>query len=235
MRKKINSTKINKVKYFGIKKNIREYQQIIKNHFKKEDIEKIVDSYFGKESIEEDLLILLGANLTEEELMKITKLFENSFDKGGKRVLNTKGKSILMGKVLNKQALQVLISQQGIYFSNIIREVAKQIGNILAKAYKEGLGIREVKKQIVEKIPDMAEHRAERIARSEFIKASATGTKQGMKEAGIKNYIWVSAQDSKVCPLCQKLDGKTFRVDDETSPLPVKDSHPNCRCCIISK
>lgn len=226
--------KINRIKHFGIKKNLTAYAKIIKDKFKEEDVRKLVDGYFGKEDVQKDLIAMLNIELDKKELEKIIKLFEDTFDKGGRRVLNTKGKSIMMGKVLNKTALAVLIKEQPQYFSNILKEISIQIGKILADSYEKGLGIEAVKDILVEKIPHIAEVRAERIVRSEFIKCSAMGTRQGMKEAGIKKYIWLSARDSKVCPICEVLDGKSFEVNNESAPLPVSGSHPNCRCVIIS-
>ena len=42
--------------------------------------------------------------------------------------------------------------------------------------------------------------------------------------------VWKTEQDSKVCPICQALEGQEWEPDDPTIPTPVIDSHPNCRC-----
>lgn len=80
----------------------------------------------------------------------------------------------------------------------------------------------------------MTKARANRIARSEVIRASAAGTKQAMTEMGVKYYIWITAQDRDVCPICKKIARRRYVVGDAYSPMPVKDSHPNCRCAIVS-
>ena len=230
----IYSRKINRIKYWGIGNNIKEYTKILESNFTKEKLEKIVDNYFGKEDIQTDLNNMLAAPLTKEQLEKIVKLLEDCFDKGGNRILDIHGNKLKVAKVLNKHALQILVSEQTKYYSNLTREVSKQVNKILAEGFKEGRGIREIKKTLVENISDMTEKRAELISKSELIKASASGTKQGLKEADIKKYMWLSARDNKVCDLCSKLDGKKFEVGNPDSPIPVESSHPRCRCCILA-
>lgn len=45
----------------------------------------------------------------------------------------------------------------------------------------------------------------------------------------ISKVQWVATLDSRTCPFCQPLDGKTFPVDKgERPPL-----HINCRCCTV--
>lgn len=230
-----NFNKINKIKYFGVRGNILKYKQIILKHFDKNFIKKIVRKYIGKESFEEDLYSLFNRVLTTTILKEIMELLEDSFDKGGRRVLNKKGEIIKLGKVLNKHALQYIQISQFEYLTNIAKELAKKITNILAKGYEEGKSIKQITQEIEEKIDNIVEKRAELIARSEIIKASAMGTKQGMREAGIEKYMWITARDDKVCALCKSYDKKSFKIEDENSPIPVKDTHPNCRCVIVTK
>jgi len=45
--------------------------------------------------------------------------------------------------------------------------------------------------------------------------------------------IWVSERDSRVCPICLNLDGRTWAVDDKSMPRPVDDSHDGCRCRLL--
>ena len=42
---------------------------------------------------------------------------------------------------------------------------------------------------------------------------------------------WVTAQDNRVCPICEELSGDYSL--DEFIPQPVEDSHPNCRCRLL--
>lgn len=46
--------------------------------------------------------------------------------------------------------------------------------------------------------------------------------------------IWATREDDSVCPICEELNGEIYGVDTQTGiidgPLPVEDTHPNCRC-----
>ena len=44
--------------------------------------------------------------------------------------------------------------------------------------------------------------------------------------------VWVTSLDELVCPICEDLEGD-YPLADGDPPLPVEDSHPNCRCRII--
>ena len=52
-------------------------------------------------------------------------------------------------------------------------------------------------------------------------------TVDGYQKAGIKKVKWVSEKDSKVCNICNELDGKIFDID-KVPPIP----HWRCRCIL---
>jgi len=41
---------------------------------------------------------------------------------------------------------------------------------------------------------------------------------------------FVTRRDSKVCPICEPLDGLVFEVGDDNKIAITDDTHPNCRC-----
>lgn len=41
--------------------------------------------------------------------------------------------------------------------------------------------------------------------------------------------VWLTANDSRVCSECRKLDGVAIK-DDEEWPVAPGDMHPHCRC-----
>lgn len=46
-------------------------------------------------------------------------------------------------------------------------------------------------------------------------------------------YVWVTARDDKVCPICSAYEGQAWAFDDTASiPDIDTDLHPNCRCTI---
>ena len=51
--------------------------------------------------------------------------------------------------------------------------------------------------------------------------------KETFKKAGIKEVVWVTERDGKVCSICRERDGKRYPIDS----VPDKP-HYNCRCYI---
>lgn len=44
--------------------------------------------------------------------------------------------------------------------------------------------------------------------------------------------MWLTEDDSKVCPICFPLHGRTFDSSDTIPDIP-RDTHPNCRCRVV--
>jgi hypothetical protein len=44
--------------------------------------------------------------------------------------------------------------------------------------------------------------------------------------------MWLTEDDSKVCPICFPLHGRVFEGHDEIPRIP-QDTHPNCRCRVV--
>lgn len=231
--KKVYHNKINKKKHFGIKSNIKKYEKIIKDTFSEKELMKIVKNFTGIESRQADLKRSFFELLKSSAIADIMNLLEKSFDKGGKRVLNTKGKNVKLGKVMNKSGLAFMRNRQLNHLSNIADKTAEKVDKTLTKGFQEGWGMDKITKSIQEDTKTTTKNKAKTIARSEIIKASSIGTKQSMKEAGIEKYMWITAQDNKVCPLCERMHGKKYKVEDIHAPIPVQDTHPNCRCTIV--
>lgn len=59
-------------------------------------------------------------------------------------------------------------------------------------------------------------------------RAVMLATIQGFIDAGIKRVKWLSEGDDRVCPTCDKLDGRIFAIEDVPPP-----PHWGCRCVIV--
>lgn len=79
-----------------------------------------------------------------------------------------------------------------------------------------------------------ASRRAEILARTEIIRAHAEATLQEYANWRVEGVTvkaeWITAQDNRVCPLCQALEGQTFTIEEARGLLP---RHPQCRCAWI--
>jgi hypothetical protein len=71
---------------------------------------------------------------------------------------------------------------------------------------------------------------AARLARTEVQRMAAKAEDQLYRRNVdvIKSEVWMTTLDVDACIVCGLLDGRTFRVS--RGPLPIEDTHPNCRC-----
>lgn len=73
---------------------------------------------------------------------------------------------------------------------------------------------------------------AERIVRTEIIKASNQGAISAYEDSGmVKEVEWLTAEDERICPVCNSLDRKKMSFNEARNL--IEGIHPNCRCTII--
>lgn len=71
----------------------------------------------------------------------------------------------------------------------------------------------------------------QRLARSETAMAQVDGKLEQYREAGITHVNYITANDGRVSRICRELkDGSPYPI--AKAPVPVRDSHPNCRCSV---
>ncbi|WP_337052476.1 minor capsid protein [Pseudoxanthomonas sp. USHLN014] len=76
----------------------------------------------------------------------------------------------------------------------------------------------------------------ERLASSEVAMAQSDGKLRLLQQQGVTLYDYETAGDSKVSRICRDLaEAGPYRVGDASAPVPVRDSHPNCRCTIVPR
>jgi SPP1 gp7 family putative phage head morphogenesis protein len=79
----------------------------------------------------------------------------------------------------------------------------------------------------------VGEYDWERLIRSEMAIAQSRGKRELYRANGYALYDYTTAGDDRVSQICQDLsDAGPYPVDSDSSPIPVVDSHPNCRCSI---
>lgn len=79
--------------------------------------------------------------------------------------------------------------------------------------------------------PLFGDARARRIAITEVTRLFARGNQMAWEETGFVNSVkWMTAEDEKVCPICNGLDGTIIGIGDIDAMPPA---HTNCRCYII--
>ena len=132
--------------------------------------------------------------------------------------------------------VKVLASRTYLDVQDVTRKSAGTLRRILVDGMAAGENPRQVARRMMDEL-DMTKVQATRIARTEMIRAHAEGQLDAFERMGIKGVsgdVEFSATktlsgdfDSKVCPLCQELDGKVMTIREARGVIPV---HPNCRC-----
>ncbi len=123
-----------------------------------------------------------------------------------------------------------------------LKDVTDDMSNIITRQLTEGLSQGMNPKAIARKMIKEGigtktrgvQSRAERIARTEIIRAHAEGQLDSLESLGVTEVgvmvEWSAAGDDRVCPLCQALDGVVLTIKEARGIIP---RHPNCRCAHI--
>lgn len=118
----------------------------------------------------------------------------------------------------------------------ISRDVGSKLSVVLADALSNGKGPRETARELVNTITGIEKKRALTLARTEIIHAHAEGQLDSLERLGVEELEiqveWMTAGDSRVCPLCQELAGTTYTIQEARGKLP---KHPNCRCAWVPR
>jgi SPP1 gp7 family putative phage head morphogenesis protein len=105
------------------------------------------------------------------------------------------------------------------------------IGELTSGAY-DGMNPVAVAKLLEDKF-DAGDYDWERLTRSEMAIAQSRGKVEQFKANGTELYDYTTAGDDRVSEICLELAAQgPYPVGGAGSPIPVVDSHPNCRCSI---
>lgn len=132
-------------------------------------------------------------------------------------------------------AEQYLREQGNILTRDINETTRKALNDTLIEGFKAGEGIPELTKRIEAVYDDALGFRAERIARTEVLRATNWATLESYKQSGIVDgKQWLTAIDERVCPICEPMDGVIIPLDDNFKTIEGgfdrPPAHVNCRC-----
>jgi SPP1 gp7 family putative phage head morphogenesis protein len=138
------------------------------------------------------------------------------------------------GQPETTKKIQLLATRSFAELEGITDAMAQKLNRVLANGMVEGLGARDIAKQMVAEIDGITNQRALVLARTEVIHAHAEGqldsfTDLGVAEVGVEAE-WSTAGDDRVCPECEDMEGKSFPIEEAHGMIPL---HPNCRCTWI--
>ncbi len=99
----------------------------------------------------------------------------------------------------------------------------KKLQRIMMDAIADGEGIPVIRERIIEQL-GLELARAEKIARTEILKASNRGIMLAMEQSGVvEGREWIATFDSSTCPICAEMDGRTMPLGE---PYYEKSSDP---------
>lgn len=136
-----------------------------------------------------------------------------------------KGEFINIGtaRELSNVNLDLLTGIQQRYLDRIKLLVAKVLGAGTLSWAQYVAGIKKFGK--------MSEIEAEKVARTEVVRAITAGQAEEYRRNGINTWTWITQIDEKTCSVCRPLHNKTVVVGSEFARGITKPPvHPNCRC-----
>ena len=138
------------------------------------------------------------------------------------------------GAPASKQAIALLYTRQFNLLQNYNAEMALKTSQILADGFVRGDGADTISRAMRKSMTDMTKLRADRIVRTEIVRAHAEGQLRGFEALGVDEIgilaEWSVAGDDRVCPLCADMDGKVMTVEEAHGLIPF---HVQCRCAWI--
>lgn len=84
-------------------------------------------------------------------------------------------------------------------------------------------------KQLLMERFNVSYNRADVLARTELAHIQTQAAQQRYRDYGIREVELLVEPDARTCPICEKLSGKRYSINDRM-PVPL---HPRCRCCMI--
>lgn len=179
---------------------------------------------------------------SEKIIKKWLRMARQSSDKNIKKLLSEMaGKQITIEYDKSyDEALRLMVQRNVQLIKNTTEQTLTNVENIVFDSMTTGQGWAEIQ-QTLETQKDISKNRIKRIARDQTAKTNAALNELGQREAGIKYFMWRTAQDERVSEGYgghKQLNGKIYRWGDEAN-YPLIDSYGhrglpaqrvNCRC-----
>ena len=111
------------------------------------------------------------------------------------------------------------------------RDTIQSVKNTVREGLEAGDSMGELELRLGREF-DLKAHEAERIARTETIRAASEARIREYKRLGVRRLVFMSTPDDRTGPECWSFDGQVFSVEASTGVIPV---HPNCRCTWVAE
>lgn len=136
------------------------------------------------------------------------------------------------------RVVRFIEKEAGGMIEGINKTTLQKLRTSLVEGVKAGEGIPELKARVADIYDAARGKRAEKIARTEVLRATNFATQEAYRQSGVvEGKEWLTALDDRVCPICDPLDGKIvgLKKSFETSvgSVDYPPAHPACRCTTI--
>jgi SPP1 gp7 family putative phage head morphogenesis protein len=137
---------------------------------------------------------------------------------------------------------------------SIESDMTEVVRSTLLEGLRDGINPKEMARNLTDEIESLQKIRAEMLARTEVVQAYTASSIDRYREAGVSAVTQVErsdASDSRVCPICEALDGRVTPMSEiETATFTFEPgendadslageyavappSHPACRCTLL--
>ncbi len=186
-----------------------------------------------------DIRLKIAERITLARKERIARSTARSIDEFNKEQVNKQFKRVI-GIELGansprvNESIKMYIRENIRLINSLESKALDELEAVVNKSARSGLRVEELSKDIQGRF-NVAESRADLIARDQTNKLNGQLTMDRQKEIGITSYIWRTAGDERVRPMHAELEGQTFNWDDPPVTSPQGDrNHPGedyqCRC-----
>lgn len=129
------------------------------------------------------------------------------------------------------EKVKLLASRTFTDLEGVTQVMSTHMGRVLTDGLTMGQHPRVIATHLARVVDRIGKHRALTVARTELIRAHAEGQLDNMERLGVQDVgvvvEWLTTGDSKVCPLCEPMQGIVLSTKRARGLIP---HHPNCRC-----
>ena len=211
-------------------KNRKKFLEILDDQFKDEPLVRIKSIDNLPKMIKQFFAAFALKELSDQV---IKSEFDDGWDKSEKQIQKN--------VPYNNKALEFLQNHTFDNIKGMTEEISNDLKQELERGIINGEGITKLKER-VNKVFDVGDNRAEMIARTETNRADNNGKLLAVKGSDVDkeyNKKWVTHEDDRTSPICNRLDGQVVGVNmdfkDPGSPWEGQSppSHVNCRSSIV--
>jgi len=151
-------------------------------------------------------------------------------DQGGQAAFDKLGINAVFG-LKDQRIIDYFSNYSNLTIDSVDDYTKEWIAGKIQEGKDQGLSPFEIQKMLFEDGETISEIRAERIVLTETAKAMGFIELEASKRNNIKEKIWRTSLDERVCPICSPIEGEKVNINREFSiGVQHPPGHVSCRC-----